>query len=513
MTGNVAPSEATLIRSRYQVLEALGHGGLGTVYYGWDYKLERPVAIKRLVHHPTGNQNLREEAWREARTMAAIQHANIVTLYDFGEDEEGPFFIMEFINGHTLDHLACLEHVPDEDTLVEISRQVLKGLCAAHEKGIIHRDMKASNVMVTQSASGDVDAKILDFGLARFQQAPTEQTVMDDGSFLGSVFYTAPEQLNRGALDERTDLYSLGHVMYHYAAGQTAFNGDSIHQLIAAHLNETPRPLEELRPDLNKAFVQWIEWLIQKAPEHRPESTHKALESLKGITGRIPTQNASMSIPQTSSESETEPVDPIPTAPSKPVFTLSNAPPPQKGFPWFWALVGGTGTIALAAILYFAFFSNDPAPYPAAATSPPEKKSEPSPQNPAENSSRTRGIERAPTTTIRETTTSTSTFGEKIWNPKEIASLGPHLGRRITIQGTPIELGDNRSGTAFYLNFTRNYKDSVAVVMFLSNDPDGFTRENLQPFIGRPIQVTGILDEYRGSYQIKLADLSEIRPL
>jgi len=521
-------SSVPLIRSRYQVISTLGSGGLGTVYYGWDQELERPVAIKRLFPQSQRQINLREESWREARTMAAIQHANIVTLFDFGEDEDGPFFIMEYIDGFTLDKLTAADHPPDEESILEVTRQSLKGLCAAHEKGIIHRDLKAGNIMVTTSAGGELTAKILDFGLARFQQAPTEQTILDDGSFMGSVYYTSPEQLNHAPLDDRTDLYSLGHVIYHYASGYTAFKGETIQQLIASHLTKDPPDVLEIRDDLNPSFAQWLAWLMQREPENRPDSSSDALRSLKEITnhivaiqtGQLPLPQGTPTEPLDVFQSAPPPVEPVEAPPARPTFTIANPPPKQNSVPWFWIGVGSI-TLGLAGILVWMMVQPEPVPRPpalsgATATTPnfTDKPTTPPPPHRPAGTGREFPLESAsePLAASPDPASNSSRAGTSIVDPTDLPALSGQLGQTITIEGTPVQLSENRSQTAFYLNFTPDYRDSVALVMFLSNDPDGFTRQRLEPFVGQKIRVTGVLDQYRGNYQIKLNSRREIQP-
>ncbi len=268
------------VAGRYQILRSLGAGGLGEVFYAHDRELDRGVAIKRLFQDSAWSNDKTRDAWREARVLASLTHPGIVTLYDFGSDEEGPYFIMEYIDGRTLEEILQDGAVPENDCL-ELARQGLEALGAAHEVGIVHRDLKPSNLMVRPSNNRRIHLKVLDFGLARFQHAPREQTVSDEGTVLGSVIYMAPEQFDRRPVDARSDLYAFGQVLYHALAGVPVFQCDSIHAMIAAHLHERAIPLSERAPHVHPGIGAWVDRLIAKNPSDRPANAGEALASLE----------------------------------------------------------------------------------------------------------------------------------------------------------------------------------------------------------------------------------------
>ena len=200
-----------LIADRYEIRQAIGSGGSGAVFQAWDTQLQRFVAVKRwnapepLLDDPEGTERL----WREAMTLAAIQHPNILTIHDFGVDDEGPYVITEFVDGETLERVV--QRGPfDRDAFADAAQQTLEALIAAHQAGLIHRDLKPQNIMRTRLASGAWQYKILDFGLARFVTQPTAQSLEGNTSIYGSILYIAPEQLRHQPLDARTDMYAVG---------------------------------------------------------------------------------------------------------------------------------------------------------------------------------------------------------------------------------------------------------------------------------------------------------------
>lgn len=256
---------------RFQILSTLGSGGRGTLYRAWDKARNCDVALKR----PNAEGAAREELQRESRRLYALRHPNVVKVLEFGEDDEGPWLVMEMIKGESLE--ARLAKGPlglaDFRALVE---QSLAGLGAAHEAGLLHLDIKAENLMLPWDAHDVLRVKLVDFGLAREPGAGPE-------SPSGSVHSMAPEHFNGGALDERTDLYSLGVVFYQALTGRLPFEGETKPEVITAHLRHEMTPLAELRPDLSAALCAWVERLLSVDPRERPASTEEAWRQFRGI--------------------------------------------------------------------------------------------------------------------------------------------------------------------------------------------------------------------------------------
>jgi serine/threonine protein kinase len=303
------------MEERYEIRGKLGQGGLGAVYRAWDHALKREVAVKRIVSGDEGSQ--RDEATRqmekETGALAALQHPNIVTIFDVGSDEDGPFVVMELLSGQTLDEIVTRAPLTWPD-FRELALQIQEALVAAQDLGLVHRDLKPSNIMLNWLPSGRFQAKVVDFGLAKFSPKPSVQTVDHSDSVFGSIFFMAPEQFERGALDARVDMYSIGCVYYFTLTGESPFQGDTGPQVMAAHLEHRVVPLAQLRPDLPRWVSDWVMWHINRHPGERPEN---ARESLKTFI--------QLDVPATQSMSTGEPQ---PETPKRPRLIIPGAAAP-----------------------------------------------------------------------------------------------------------------------------------------------------------------------------------------
>ncbi|MBC8126905.1 MAG: serine/threonine protein kinase, partial [Gloeobacteraceae cyanobacterium ES-bin-144] len=215
------------MEERYEIRGKIGQGGLGAVYRGYDTRMNREVAIKRITTAP-GDPELQEESTRqllkEAGALASLQHPHIVTVYDVGADQDGPYVVMELISGKTLDEL--IERAPlTWPDFRELALQTQEALIAAQELNLIHSDLKPSNLMLTWLPSGKFQIKIVDFGLATLAQAQTKQDAESIDAVFGSVFFMPPEQFERAPLDTRSDVYSMGCVYYQALTGIYPFDG------------------------------------------------------------------------------------------------------------------------------------------------------------------------------------------------------------------------------------------------------------------------------------------------
>ncbi len=269
------------MNARYQIIGPIAEGGRGEVLRGWDSHLGREVAVKKVRKtREGGSSDSLTELVKEARTLSALQHPNVVTVYDVGVDEEGAFIVMELVKGETLEDIVNRGALTrqDFDTLVT---QTLEGMIAAHAAGLIHLDLKPQNLMITWLPSGSFQVKILDFGLAMAAVQPVLQETDSEGAILGSIYFMAPEQFERGTVDSRTDLYSLGCIFYYALTGQYPFQGELAAQVMTAHLYHTLTPLEQLRPDLPAHIPAWVEWLQSRLPSDRPASTAAALKAYR----------------------------------------------------------------------------------------------------------------------------------------------------------------------------------------------------------------------------------------
>ncbi|MCB1233688.1 MAG: serine/threonine protein kinase [Verrucomicrobiae bacterium] len=266
---------------RYEIREEIGKGGLGAVYKAFDTQLQREVAMKRVLttEHATEEevQAAATKLIAEAQTLSSLNHPNIVTVFDVGQDEKGGFVVMELLKGETLDETIERGVLTQED-FVEIVMQTMEALIAAQASNVLHRDLKPTNVMVIWQPSGKFQTKILDFGLAKFSKSPSVQTMDQEDAVMGSIYFMAPEQFERAELDARSDLYQMGCVYYHALTSQYPFRGETAPQVMNAHLQHRVTPLEKLRPDLSPSICQWVMWLINREMENRPADAREALE-------------------------------------------------------------------------------------------------------------------------------------------------------------------------------------------------------------------------------------------
>lgn len=265
------------MRDRYEIKSKIAQGGLGAVYVAYDRNLDRDVALKRVLPEAVGEDpNAALDLIKEARVLSALQHPNIVTVYDVGQDAKGPYVVMELLKGETLDHTIKRGALPQAD-FEQLVIQCLEGLVAAQAVGLVHRDLKPANIMVIWHVTGKFQLKILDFGLAKLSKHPSKQTIDQGNSIMGSIYFMAPEQFERGEIDGRIDLYSMGSIFYYTLTTQYPFQGDNGPQVMAAHLTHKYLPLEKVRPDLPAWIGAWLDWLMSRQAKHRPADAREAL--------------------------------------------------------------------------------------------------------------------------------------------------------------------------------------------------------------------------------------------
>lgn len=267
---------------RYKIYEQLGAGGNGAVFRAYDTQLKRWVAIKRLLSatEAASADPTATELRREADTLASLRNANIVTIFDVGTDDEGLFMVMELLEGPDLADTIATAPLGLDD-FKQLAEQTLEALLAAHQLRILHRDIKPENIKVERLPGGRLQAKLIDFGLARAGLGARKQTEDHTGSVMGSIYYMAPEQLSREPVDIRTDLYSLGCVLYEALAARKAFDGKTVNEVIDKHIDHDLVPLGQLCPHLPQWLTYWVMRLMACKPDDRPATAQQAIEEFR----------------------------------------------------------------------------------------------------------------------------------------------------------------------------------------------------------------------------------------
>ncbi len=281
----------------YEILAPLGAGGMGEVYRARDTRLEREVAVKVLPEALAGSPEALARFASEARAVAALSHPNILALFDVGEEGGVRYAVSELLEGETLRVAMAHGPIPPRRAL-DIAREVADGLAAAHEKGIVHRDVKPENVFLTK----DGRAKVLDFGLARHDvsrrdpgdtRSPTLAAISEKGVVLGTVAYMSPEQARGTTVDFRSDQFSLGALLYEMLAGDKPFEAASVPETLTAIIRDEPEPLEKRAPHV-PAPVRWlVERLLAKEPSERYDATRDVARDLKGLRDHLSTWTSS----------------------------------------------------------------------------------------------------------------------------------------------------------------------------------------------------------------------------
>ena len=267
----------------YRVLEVLGEGGMGVVLRAEDPQLRRQIVLKTMKPSLAASDEARERFLREARAAAALDHDHIVTIYQVGEDHGVPFIAMQYLSGESLQTRLDRERTLEQAEVVRIGREIAEGLTAAHEVGLIHRDIKPDNIWLETKRDR---AKLLDFGLARVPEQDSGLT--QSGILLGTPRYMSPEQALGQTVDPRSDLFSLGSVLYHMATGRAPFSGSNVSATLIAVSQADYIPIEGCVPHLQLELAALIDRLLEKDPDQRPHSAAGVVQELVSIASKSP---------------------------------------------------------------------------------------------------------------------------------------------------------------------------------------------------------------------------------
>jgi eukaryotic-like serine/threonine-protein kinase len=409
LPGNPSPTGGDVVADRYVLERSLGNGGMGEVWVATDRKLRRRVALKELSPALAEDEPARVRFFREARALARISHPNVVGVFDVGEDDGRPFLVMELVEGRTLeDELQRVGPFSPERTAA-IGAGIAAGLAAAHENGVIHRDVKPSNIFLTSTD----EPKVGDFGIARFEVG--DKTATLTGAVFGSPAYVSPEQVNGGKVGPRADLYALGCVLYRMLAGRPPFEGDPV-ALTYQHVHEQPPAVDTDRvpPDL----AALIAALLEKDPGARPRTAEEVRTALSAFVAQ-----------------PTRPLTPPP--PLEPTGVLpAIAPEPRRRWPWPIVAIAATALL-LIGLMGWAFARWGGNDSPARRTASPRAAASSQQPSPRSSTASSASPTTASTTTASPTVSPTSdqsasaTLTALVQALELSGQIDPHLANAI----------------------------------------------------------------------------------
>jgi serine/threonine-protein kinase len=369
------------IKGRYAVLRKLGEGGMGAVYLAEQVSVSRKVALKVLRADFARDEDFVKRFRLEARLAASLNHRNIITVYEFDQAEDGSLFIsMEYLEGRPLNEVVRQEGALPVGRAVRLGLQIAQGLEAAHQAGVIHRDIKPHNIMVV----GQDDIKLMDFGIARLMDAGSPGLTRT-GVVMGTPAYMPPEQIEGGTITEQTDIYAFGIVLYELLTGSVPFTAASPRAVLTKHLQEAPLPLRTVDPRIPASVEQVVMQALAKQPEARQRDMGEVIAGLRGGGGP-----ATQDVGSAAAEVATEGGRTRPGSFPQTMAASSTAVSQPRPAGARWKLIGvgiGVAVLLLAAALFMAFGGLDyfRASRPAAkAAAPPPPSGVPSPAGEAE---------------------------------------------------------------------------------------------------------------------------------
>lgn len=343
-----------VLSNRYELLERVGGGGMAFVYRARDLRLNRIVAVKILSPHFTSDEDFVRKFRREAQAAASLSSPNIVGVFDVGQDGDIHYIVMEFLHGKTLKQVINEKGPLSVPEVLQIGKQVAEALQVAHKHGVVHRDIKPHNIMLT--ADGRV--KVTDFGIAR---AVTGSTLTETGAMIGSVHYISPEQARGGIVGELSDIYSLGVMLYELLTGKVPFEGDSMFSIALKHLQEQPRSVRELNPSVPMA----VERIVQKAMSKDQASRYQTAAELASDLRRLLQADdqqvtlqglvGELELP-TAEATELEKTKVAPAGDAALALPAPKPEPKRKRPWWHYLVAGGAISLLVAALVLFWWF-------------------------------------------------------------------------------------------------------------------------------------------------------------
>ncbi len=338
---------------QYEILELVGYGGMGIVLKAHDGKLRRIVAIKVLAPHFAANSNARKRFLREAQAAAAVTHPHVVTIHAVDENNKTPYLVMEYVDGQSLRQKIDAEGSLELKEILRIGSQIAGGLAAAHALGLIHRDIKPANILLE---NGVERVRITDFGLAR---AVDDLSITRTGEVAGTPQYMSPEQAAGKSVDQRTDLFSLGSVMYTMCTGRSAFRANSTMGVLQRVCHDMPRPIREVNEEIPEWMVAIIDRLLAKDPEARYQSAEEVAQVLGQCLAHVqhptlaskPPELGFPTICESAEDNRTKAVaqqgDVAPTLADTPIQAASISPPARTA----WRRWAGNRWVIAASLL------------------------------------------------------------------------------------------------------------------------------------------------------------------
>ncbi|GAA0564017.1 Stk1 family PASTA domain-containing Ser/Thr kinase [Paractinoplanes ferrugineus] len=348
-------AQARLLGGRYQVGELLGYGGMAEVHKGRDLRLGRDVAIKMLRTDLARDATFQERFRREAQNSAALNHPAIVAVYDTGEEisstgEKLPFIVMEFVNGRTLKEVLAEEQRLQPRRALEITADICAALEFSHRHGIIHRDIKPGNVMITQNGQ----VKVMDFGIAR-ALASGATTMTQTSAVIGTAQYLSPEQARGESVDARSDVYAAGCVLFELLVGHPPFVGDSPVSVAYQHVREEPKAPSDVNPDVPRDLDAIVLKALAKNPMNRYQSAQEMrADALRAVSGRpvlatpVMTEAETMALGAQQQTRQWQPQ--AATSMQRPVGNMPPRPPERKNSSWVMAALAALGVLVVVVL-------------------------------------------------------------------------------------------------------------------------------------------------------------------